>query len=537
MSKKVNSEVNLRTAIHGEFMRCAMDPVHFFKKYAKIQHPIKGKILFDLYPFQEDTLRDLRDHRFNIILKSRQMGISTLVAGYALHNLIFQDDFKVLVIATTQEVAKNLVQKVQLMFEFLPAFLKSGLQIINNNKLSLTFSNGSSIKAVSSSPDSARSEALSLLLIDECAFIESAEEIWTSAQMTLSTGGKAVILSTPNGQGNLFHSLWQRAEEGTNEAGLDKFNPIRLNWDLHPERDQTWRDQQTVLLGKRQASQECDCDFLTSGHTVLDSDVLAHYKEHEHICSPIEKRGIGGDVWIWKYPDPLKDYIVTADPARGDGEDYSALHIIDVETVEQVVEFKGKIDTQAFGRMCVSLATEYNNALLIIENKNVGWSTVQVALDLNYTNLYYSYKNDPFLDENIHLRKHYDLVDKENMVPGLTTTTRIRPVLISKLEMYFREHTPIIHSKRLINELFTFMWVDGKPQASKGYNDDLVMAFTFALYIRDTALRMRQMGIELTKHSVTNTFKTVYKPSFENNPQWSMPVGPSGNKEKLTWLL
>lgn len=145
-----------------------MDPVHFFKKYAKIQHPTKGKILFNLYPFQEDTLRDLRDHRFNIILKSRQMGISTLTAGYALHNLMFQDDYKVLVIATKQDVAKNLVQKVQIMFEFLPAFLKSGITVINNNKLSLKFSNGSEIKAVSSSPDSARSEAISLLLIDEC---------------------------------------------------------------------------------------------------------------------------------------------------------------------------------------------------------------------------------------------------------------------------------------------------------------------------------------------------------------------------------
>lgn len=162
------AEPNLRDLVTREFLNCAVDPVHFFRKYAKIQHPIKGKINFDLYPFQETTLREFKDHRFNIILKSRQMGISTLTAGYALHSMLFTDDFKVLVIATTQEVAKNLVQKVQLMFELLPQFLKQGVSIINNNKLSLTFSNGSSIKAVSSSPDAARSESLSLLLIDEC---------------------------------------------------------------------------------------------------------------------------------------------------------------------------------------------------------------------------------------------------------------------------------------------------------------------------------------------------------------------------------
>lgn len=166
--ESVDNNASIRKIAEQEFIRCAVDPVHFFKKYAKIQHPQRGKINFELYPFQEDTLRAFKDNRFNIILKSRQMGISTLVAGYALHSMMFNDDFKVLVIATKQEVAKNLVQKVQLMFEFLPDFLKQGITIVNNNKLGLLMSNGSSIKAVASSPDAARSESLSLLVIDEC---------------------------------------------------------------------------------------------------------------------------------------------------------------------------------------------------------------------------------------------------------------------------------------------------------------------------------------------------------------------------------
>lgn len=149
-------------------MKSAVDINYFSKKYCKIQHPIKGKVNFDLYKFQEDTLRELKDHRFNIILKSRQMGISTLCAMYSLHNMLFNSDFKILVVATKQDVAKNLVQKVQIMFELLPTFLKQGITIVNNNKLALSFSNGSEIKAVSSSPDAARSEALSLLVIDEC---------------------------------------------------------------------------------------------------------------------------------------------------------------------------------------------------------------------------------------------------------------------------------------------------------------------------------------------------------------------------------
>lgn len=248
---------DLREIIKQEYKRCVVDPVHFFKKYALIQHPIKGKIPFNLYPFQEDVLTDLKQHRFNIILKSRQMGISTLTAGYALHQMLFKADFKVLVIATTQEVARNLVQKVQIMHQNLPVWLRQ--ECVEDNKLSLKFKNGSTIKAVSSSAHSGRSEALSLLIIDEIAFVDRADEIWTASQMTLATGGNAILLSTPNGTGNLFHQIWQKAEEGFVEPGLEKFNAIKLNWDLHPDRDQVWRDQQTALLGARQAAQECDC--------------------------------------------------------------------------------------------------------------------------------------------------------------------------------------------------------------------------------------------------------------------------------------
>jgi len=532
----LSESANLRTVIQEEFLKSAVDSVHFFKKYAKIQHPMKGKILFNLYPFQEDTVRLFKEHRFNIVLKSRQMGISTLCAGHCLHQMIFNEDFKILVIATKQDVAKNLVQKVQIMWEFLPAWMKQGLTIVNNNKLSLVFSNGSEIKAVSSSPDAARSEALSLLILDEFAFVDCAEEIWTSAQSTLATGGSCIMLSTPNGIGNLFHKTWQHAIEGTPEEGLDKFNPILLPWHLHPDRDQKWRDNQDSLLGKRLASQECDADFLSSGHTVIESEILQWY-EKEHIADPVERRGIGGDYWIWKYPDYTRTYLICADPARGDGEDYSAFHVIDVETVEQVAEYRGKIDTQMFGSLLVSVATEYNNATLIIDNRNIGWSTIQYVIDSGYKNLYYSFKNDPYLDENIHLRKAYDLKQKEDMIPGYSITVKSRPVLISKLDIYFRDKAPIIHSRRFLNELQVFFWIDGKPQAQRGFNDDLVMAFCMGLMIRDTSLKLRMLGIDLVKRTLKTTHKTVFKPQPTGMAKWEMNVGKAGNRENLKWLL
>ncbi len=168
----------IKEALVKEYIRCSQDPVYFMRKYCFIQHPQKGKIKFDLFPFQEDSLVDLKNNRFNIILKSRQMGISTLTAGYAVWNMIFREDFNVLVIAIKQDTAKNLITKVRVMHEFLPSWLKVGSE--EDNRLSLRFKNGSQIKAVSSAPDAARSEALSLLVIDEAAFIDKVDEIWTS---------------------------------------------------------------------------------------------------------------------------------------------------------------------------------------------------------------------------------------------------------------------------------------------------------------------------------------------------------------------
>ena len=254
----------LKDIIKEEYQKCASDPIYFMKKYCKIQHPVRGTIPFHLYPFQENTLDDFSNHRYNIVLKSRQTGISTLTAGYSLWKMLFNNDFNVLVIATKQEVAKNLVTKVRIMNQHLPSWLK--LTTIEDNKLSLRYSNGSLIKATSAAADAGRSEALSLLVFDEAAFIEKIEDIWVSSQSTLSTGGSAIILSTPNGVGNFFHKTWTESEDGFNG-----FNRIKLHWSVHPERDQNWRDEQEKLLGKKGAAQECDCLWGESIVTIRDT--------------------------------------------------------------------------------------------------------------------------------------------------------------------------------------------------------------------------------------------------------------------------
>ena len=163
--KSINSDTcsaGIKSATHFEhrsFSRCAQDPVHFMRKYCYIQHPHKGKIKFNLYDFQETALTELRDNDYNVILKSRQLGISTLSAGYSLWLMLFHNDKNILVIATKQEVAKNLVTKVRVMHDGLPGWLKGNC--VEDNKLSLRFSNGSQVKAISSSGDAGRLLSLS----------------------------------------------------------------------------------------------------------------------------------------------------------------------------------------------------------------------------------------------------------------------------------------------------------------------------------------------------------------------------------------
>lgn len=522
------NKLSLKEIVALEYSKCATDPVHFMKKYCKIQHPKRGRINFHLYPFQEQVLEDFKSHQNNIILKSRQLGISTLCAAFALWKMIFQKDYNVLVIATTQETAKNLVTKVKVMYEDLPSWLKPGNKPEENNKLSLRLGNGSQIRAVSSNENSARSIAASLLILDEFAFVQSDKEIWTASQQTLSTGGNCIILSTPNGTGNLFYKLWNDAEEnGT-------MNTIRLRWDVHPDRDQAWRDKQTKELGEKEAAQECDCDYVTSGHTVIDGSILKWY-EDTYVEDPIEKRGQAQDFWLWEYPDSTKNYIVCSDVARGDGSDYSAFHIIDIETITQVGEFKSKIGTRDFGRMLVAVATEFNHALLSVENSNIGWDTVQEVIDLGYTNLYYSMKQPNYVDEHLHIFKGYDLMDKSELVPGFTMSQKTRPLTISRMQTYFLENSVIIRSKRTINELNTFIWNGQRAEARSGYNDDLVMALAQGLWLRDTSLKLRTMGIELTRKALENIYKPIQKYEPNQSNAWNMKVGTKN--ESLKWLL
>ena len=528
------AQVNIKERIKEEFIRCATDPVYFMKKYYMIQHPQRGRQLFDLYPFQEKVLRLFQKNDYSIINKSRQLGISTLVSAYSLWLMLFNKDKNVLVIATKQDTAKNMVTKVRFAYQNLPTWLKIGTS--EDNRLSLRLTNGSQVKAVSAAGDAGRSESVTLLVIDEAAFIDNIETIFTAAQQTLATGGGCIALSTPNGVGNWFHKTYTTAQEQKN-----KFLPISLPWTVHPERDQTWRDDQDRVLGKRNAAQECDCDFATSGNTVIEPDIMNWYEQNT-ITDPIERRGLDKALWIWEYSDPTKYYALIADVARGDGNDYSGFHVIDVETLDQVAEYKSQVDTREYANIILSTASEYNNALVVVENANIGWDVIQTILERGYNNVHYSYKQNANMEFTQYIDK-YNKVD--GLVPGFSTTEKTRPLVIERMRDFIENKLVNIKSLRLLEELRVFIWKNGKAQAMSGYNDDLVMPFAIGMYLRETSLRYRKTAENLTYAALNSFTKTqdnsiAYNSNnqYNQNP-WNISyTTPQGQvNEDLTWLL
>ena len=520
---------NIKKIIAQEYIKCAKEPTYFMRKYCYIQHPTRGRILFNLYPFQEKVLNLYKENQYSITLKSRQLGISTLASAYSLWLMLFHKDKNVLALATTQATARNLVTKVIFMYDQLPKWLK--LPAVEKNKLSLRLRNGSKVQAKSSNADAARSEAVSLLLIDEAAFIENIEETFTAAQQTLATGGQCMALSTPNGIGNWFHLTWDKAISGENS-----FLPIRLPWTVHPERNQEWRDKQDSDLGPRMAGQECDCDFLASGDTVFEPDDMLYY-EKTYEKEPLERRGVDSNLWVWEGVDYSKSYMVVADVARGDSSDYSAFHVFDVENCVQIAEYKGKLSPKDFGNVLVGIASEYNDALLVVENANIGWATIEQILEREYKNLYYSSTSNMESVES-YMHKY----ERDKLVPGFTMSMRTRPLVIAKMIEYIREKSVTIQSKRLLGEMRVFVWKNGKPQAQDRYNDDLLISCATALYVRDTALKLRQQGMDLARAQLSsfsnlNAKNQAVIKTVGNKKENPYLLKTPGGQEDITWLL
>tara|TARA_R100000008_G_scaffold86555_1_gene80142 strand:- start:932 stop:2509 length:1578 start_codon:yes stop_codon:yes gene_type:complete len=479
--------------IIAEILRSGKDPNYFVNNYVKISHPIEGLIPFKTYEFQKQLLGDFNDYRFNVILKARQLGISTITAAYAAWLMLFYRDKNIVVMATKFGTASNLVKKVKAIIKNLPEWIQVA-DISVDNRASFELSNGSQIKAISTSGDAGRSEALSLLIVDEAAHVEGMSELWTGLYPTLSTGGRCIALSTPNGVGNWFHKTYIQAETGEND-----FFPTLLPWDAHPDRDKEWFEKETRNMSRRQIAQELECNFNTSGETVFHSDDIDRVRSATQ--EPKYRTGVDRNLWIWESYQPTNSYMISADVARGDASDYSAFLVFKLETMEIVAEYHGKITIDFFSELLFNTGKEYGNCLMVVENNSVGFSVLEKLREKEYPNIYYSIKSTHEFIDPIQAQHH------NSAVAGFSTTNKTRPLIIAKLEEFIRNRLITIYSKRMLSEMTTFIWNNGKPQAQRSYHDDLIMSCAIGCWVRDTALVANKQEIEYSKATLQSVFK------------------------------
>ena len=527
---KVNKQKQIK-----EIVKCGKDPSYFINKYVKIQHPTRGLVPFDTYSFQDDCLKDFVDHRFNIILKSRQLGISTLSACYAVWLASFYRDKNILVIATKLAVAQNFIKKVKTALRSMPNWLMLP-EITSANKQGVEFSNGSSIKAVPTSDDAGRSEALSLLIVDEAAFIRNFDELWMGLYSTLSTGGRAIVLSTPNGVGDKYHELCMGAENGENV-----FNFIKLMWDVHPERDTEWFDIETKNMSRKQIAQELMCDFAASGETFLTATDLE--KLSMQIQTPLEKWGPDMGVWVWKYSLTEHKYVISADVARGDAADYSTFHVFDTATSEQVAEYKGKVPPDQFAVLLAEAGKRYGNALICPENNTYGYAVVMKLVDLGYKNLYFKNEKDKFA-------ALYGTGVPEVSKIGFQTNSQTRGQILTKFEEAIRTNGVRFYSSRFYDEMKTFIWKGTKAQAQKGKNDDLVIAAAIGVWLFETNPSHHKQTYDVNKamldgfgvnqsgkEKITNPWANKAFNPFKPHLMPNMPQSGSIDGIDYSWLL
>jgi hypothetical protein len=463
-----------KAEIRKELLKCGKDPVYFINNYIKISHPLKGLVPFKLYDFQKEAIKDFTDYRYNIILKARQLGISTTISAYIAWLMLFRKGKNVVVLATKLNTAANLVKKTKLAIKSLPEWMVIS-HIVVDNRNSFKLDNESEVKAISTSGDAGRSEALSLLVIDEAAIIDGLDDLWAGLLPTLSTGGDCIIASTPKGVGNMFHKLYSEAEQGTND-----FNYMVLPWQVHPERDQEWFEKESRNMSRRDVAQELECNFSMSGETLLTGEDLKRIQED--IKEPIYKTGFDRNLWIWEAYDATKKYFLIADVARGDGQDNSAFHIFNSETMQQAAEYQGKLPLDMYASLIYETSKEYGFCLAVVENNSIGMSVLDKLRDMKHPNLYYSRKGShEHVDQ--YLAEH-----QKTVTPGFSTTVKTRPLVVAKLEELIRNKVLKISSIRFLSELKTFVWNSGRAEALRGYNDDLVLAAAIACWVRETAL-------------------------------------------------
>lgn len=472
--------------------------VDFIKEFGRIRVP-GGIVKFSMFDYQEDLAYKLQKTDFNIILKARQLGISTIVGAYLGTHIIFNPQSDIIIIAINEDVAKELILKIKIFLEGLPKYVRP--EILNpRNKESIDLANGSRVKALTSTSKSGRSFTASFLVLDECAFIENVDELWTSAYPTISNGGKAILLSTPNGEGNLFHDIWTASENNDNE-----FTATKLYWWQMPGRDEKWKQRTLANMryDMKRFEQEYECSFASSSKSVISltkiNDILKENEKNKIKPQPnfvsVSGKRYDNNFFLYKFPVADHKYLITVDTAEGLGEerDASAFIIQDLNTDEVIGEYADKeLNEKQFAKVLLDMCQSFNNAFVVVELKSTGKVVVNYLLEWKYKNVIWMDKRmsvflDPYTKKSIPSAYQYD--KSNNIIPGFFTNAGNKVMYVTEMRNAVEENEITkIYTKKMLEQQKTFINKGGsitpKYGASGRNNDDLVVAFGIGVFIK-----------------------------------------------------
>tara|TARA_E500000331_G_scaffold187042_1_gene179978 strand:+ start:15945 stop:17543 length:1599 start_codon:yes stop_codon:yes gene_type:complete len=444
-----------------EYQKCYNNPVYFAENHLKIVSLDEGLVPFELYPYQEKMFNHFTDNRFSIVLACRQSGKSISVCAYLLWYVLFNPEKTVAILANKGAVAREMLSRVTLMLENIPFFLQPGCRALN--KGSLEFSNNSRIIASATSGSSIRGLSVSLLYLDEFAFVEKAAEFYTSTYPVISAGEdtKVIITSTANGLGNVFHKIWEGANQQTNE-----FKPMRVDWGDVPGRDDKWKATTIANTSQLQFDQEFGNTFFGTGDTLINAETLLSLRasHHQHYLE-------GGDVLIYEEAYKNHDYVMTVDVSKGRGQDYSTFNLIDISVrpFKQVAVYRNNtISPLLFPNIIYKYAKSYNDAYVIIEANDQG--------GIVCTGLYYDLEY-----ENVHVRSAL----KADQI-GVEMNRKVKRIGCSALKDLLENKKLDITDENTILEISTFVSKGVSFEASTGNHDDLVMNLVMFGYFIST---------------------------------------------------
>lgn len=505
--KRINTTQQLTNQQVDEYIKCANDPVYFIENYVKIITLDKGFVQINLYPFQRTAITSINDNRRVIVKAGRQVGKTTMVVGYILWYILFNEDKFVAILANKAPTAREILNRIKTAYESLPFWLQQGVKVWNKGDIELE--NNCRVMATSTASSAIRGYSISLLYLDEFAFVPSniAEEFFTSVYPTISSGetSKILISSTPNGM-NHFYKMWTDATENRNG-----FISIEANWRQVPGRTEEWAAEQLKVLGEEKYYQEMECEFHGSAGTLISGRIL------KTLAFKAPKPGstlLG--LSIHQEPIQGNRYIMIVDTARGRGLDYSAFVVIDVTEIPYkvvAVYRDNEISPMVYPSIIKKIGEYYNQCYILVEINDNGQHIAE--------SLFYDYEYENILctgevNKKIGLTWSFS----NGVQRGIRTTKSVKRMGCVMMKSLIENYKLIVEDFHIISELSTFINKGSSYEAEEGSHDDLVMCLVLFSWMTN-----QEFFSDLCN---TNIKDKLYREQMDQIEQEMLPIPISG---------